>query len=51
MLHHFTDVTISMLWLFHPISVENRNWGNGNGTEFGAMPIVQGFVRCDARSL
>jgi hypothetical protein len=23
---------LSMLWLFDPISVENRIWGDGNGT-------------------
>jgi hypothetical protein len=39
-----------MLWLFDPISVENRIWGDGNGT-VSVMPIVQGFVRCDAGSM
>jgi hypothetical protein len=40
----------SLLWLFDPISVENRIWGDGNGTSWcGAT--VQGFVRCDAGSL
>jgi hypothetical protein len=34
-----------------PISVENRIWCDGNGTKFDVMPIVQGFVRCDAGSL
>jgi hypothetical protein len=47
----FTYVTLSMLWLFDHISVENRIWGDWNGTEFGVMLIVQGFVRCDARTL
>jgi hypothetical protein len=33
-----------------PISVENRIWVTG--MEFiGVMPMVQGFVRCDAGSL
>jgi hypothetical protein len=27
-----------------PISVENRIWGDQNGTVFGVMLIVQGFV-------
>jgi hypothetical protein len=35
---------------FDPISVENRIWGDGNGT-CGAMPTVQGFVWCDAGSV
>jgi hypothetical protein len=50
MLHH--------LHLCHPVivvvidpSMEDRIWGDGNGTEFGVIPIVQGFVRCDARIL
>jgi hypothetical protein len=42
---------LSRLWLFDPISVENRIWGDANGTLFGAMPTIQGFVRCDAGSL
>jgi hypothetical protein len=39
------------LWLLFPVNVENRIWGDGNGTVFGVMPIVQGFVRCDAGSI
>jgi hypothetical protein len=32
MLHHLAYVTLSLLWLFDPSSVENRIWGDGNGT-------------------
>jgi hypothetical protein len=28
----YAYVTMSMLWLFNPISMENRIWGDGNGT-------------------
>jgi hypothetical protein len=35
---------------FDPISVENRIWVTGMEL-VGAMPTVQGFVRCDAGSL
>jgi hypothetical protein len=39
-----------LLWLFDPISMENRIWVTG--TELvGVMPMVQGFVWCDAGSL
>jgi hypothetical protein len=34
-----------------PISAENWIWGDRNGTELSVMMTVQGFVRCDARSL
>ena len=43
--------SLSIVVVIDPISVENRIWGDGNGTEFGVMPTVQGFVRCDAGSL
>jgi hypothetical protein len=39
-----------LLWLFDPISMENRIWGDGNGTGW-CDAMVQGFVRCDAGSL
>jgi hypothetical protein len=39
-----------LLWLFDPISMENRIWGDGNETG-GVMPTAQGFVWCDAGSL
>jgi hypothetical protein len=32
MLHHHAHVTLSLLWLFDPCNVENRIWGDGNGT-------------------
>jgi hypothetical protein len=35
---------------FDPISVENRIWSDGMEL-VGVMPMVQGFVRCDAGSL
>jgi hypothetical protein len=28
----YAYVTLLLLWLFDPISVENRIWGDGNGT-------------------
>jgi hypothetical protein len=28
----YAYVTLSLLWLFDPISVENRIWGDGNRT-------------------
>jgi hypothetical protein len=34
-----------------PITVENWIWGDGNGTELSVMLTVQGFIRCDTRSL
>jgi hypothetical protein len=34
---NYVYVTLSLLWLFDPISVENRIWGDGIGT-----------CRCDA---
>jgi hypothetical protein len=37
MLINYAYVTLSMLWLFDLISVENRIWGDGNG-----------ICRCDA---
>jgi hypothetical protein len=39
----------SMLLLWFPVRVENRIWGDGNGT-FHVTLAVQGFVRCDAGS-
>jgi hypothetical protein len=41
---------LSLLWLFDPISVENRIWGDGMEL-VGVMPTVQGFVWCDVGSL
>jgi hypothetical protein len=50
MLLHISVSPLSLLWLFDPISVENRIWGDGK--EFvGMMRTVQDFVRCDAGSL
>jgi hypothetical protein len=50
MLLHISVSPLSLLWLFDPISVENRIWVMG--MEFvGVMPTVQGFVRCDAGSM
>jgi hypothetical protein len=47
---HISVSPLSLLWLFDPISVENRIWVTG--MEFvGVTPTVQGFVRCDAGSL
>jgi hypothetical protein len=29
---NYASITLSLLWLFDPISVENRIWGDGIGT-------------------
>jgi hypothetical protein len=49
MLHYFCHPYCCYGYV-DPISVENRIWGDRNGI-VGMMPIVQGFVRCDAGSL
>jgi hypothetical protein len=37
MLPHIACVTLLLLCLFDPISVENRIWGDGFGTVFGGF--------------
>jgi hypothetical protein len=49
MLHYFCHPCCCYGYV-DPISVENRIWGDRNGI-IVVMPIVQGFVRCDAESL
>jgi hypothetical protein len=51
MLHQFHLCHPINVMVIDHISVENRIWGDGNGTEFDVMLTVQGFVRCDAGSL
>jgi hypothetical protein len=51
MLYHLHLCHPVNVMVINLISVENRIWGDGNGTEFGVMLTIQGFVRCDARNL
>jgi hypothetical protein len=51
MLDHLHLCHLVNVMVINLISVENRIWGDENGTEFGVMPIIQGFVRCNVRSL
>jgi hypothetical protein len=51
MLYHLHVCHPVNVMVINLISVENRIWGDRNGTEFGVMLTIQGFVRCDARNL
>jgi hypothetical protein len=51
MLHHLHSCHPINVMVIDHISMENRIWGDRNGTELGVMLIVQGFVRSDAGSL
>jgi hypothetical protein len=51
MLYHLHLCHPVNVMVINLISVENRIWGDGNGTEFDVMLTIQGFVRCDAQNL
>jgi hypothetical protein len=43
----YACVTLSVLWLFDPISVENQIWSDGNGTcrcDAGGLRLLSGVM-------